>query len=65
MADGFTSGRNLGFCPAAAEVLAAPGGYAGMLCDSNPGGKDLVHKEVWRLIGLIIRFYYDLLEGIL
>jgi hypothetical protein len=59
MADGFTSGRNLGFRPAAAEVLAAPGDYAGMLCDSNPVRKDLVHKEVRRLIGLIIRFCYD------
>ncbi len=53
------SGRNPGFCPAAAEVLAAPGDYAGMLCDSHPVRKDLVHKEVRRLTGLIIRFCYD------
>jgi hypothetical protein len=39
--------------------LVAPGDYAGMLCDSNPVRKDLVHKEVRRLIGLIIRFCYD------
>ena len=44
----------LGFVPLPSKYLAAFGGYDGVLCDSDPGSEDLVHKEVWRLTGLII-----------
>ena len=50
VANGFALSRSARVCPAAAAVLAATGDYAGMLCDSDPGREDLVHRQVWRLI---------------
>ena len=44
VANGFALGRHAGICPAATPVLAATGNHVGMLCDSDPGREDLVHR---------------------
>ena len=50
MANGFALSRRTRICSVAAPVLAATSGYADELCDSDPGRKDLVHSQVWRMI---------------
>jgi hypothetical protein len=37
-------------CPTPAVVLAVSGHHAGVLCDSDTGGEDLVHSQVWRMM---------------
>ena len=57
LADGFASGENARVCPAAAAVLAVSGHHAAGLCDSDPGGEDLVYSQVWRMMAVARRMH--------
>ena len=52
LADGFAPGEHARVCFASAAVLAVSGHHAAGLCDSDPGGEDLVHSQLWRMMAI-------------
>jgi Mg2+-importing ATPase len=55
VANGFAAGEHPRVCPAPAALLAVPGHHAAGLCDSDTGGEELVHSQVWRVMAAASR----------
>ena len=47
LADDFAPGGHAWVCPTSGPLLAAAGNHAGVLCDSDPVGENLVCPQVW------------------
>ena len=50
LADGVAPGRRGRVRPAPAAVLAVSGHHDGGLCAVDPGGEELVHPQIWRMM---------------